>query len=392
MLIRQLTLDDYDQHMDLAQYAFQFSMTPEEQATRKEKFTPGRSWGAFVEDKLAAKLTILPFELYLYGRKLRMGGLASVSTWPEERRQGYVKELLQHSLAVMKEAGQTVSCLAPFSFPFYRKYGWELYVEYKKYTIETAQLPPRAAYEGRVERTDGDLSQLAPVYEAYAARYNGTLIRDEAWWTESVFRRKPRYTAVYSNADGEPRGYILYDIGDRKLTVHEMVYLEESGREALWTFIANHDSMIDKVEIEVPMDDNLPYLLPNPRVKQEIFPYFMARIVDAPAFVSQLALNPAGDGPSQVTVQITDPFAPWNEGAWTLRVDEEGRAALLPGGAAEDGTTELGCTIQALTAMLMGYARPLRLYGYGQLAGSVAAAQRVEQWIPNRQTNLLDFF
>ncbi len=55
-----------------------------------------------------------------------MGGVAGVATYPEYRRSGYVKELLQHSLQTMKKDGYTVSMLHPFAVAFYRKYGWEL--------------------------------------------------------------------------------------------------------------------------------------------------------------------------------------------------------------------------------------------------------------------------
>ncbi len=52
-----------------------------------------------------------------------MGGVAGVATYPEYRRSGYVKELLQHSLQTMKKDGYTVSMLHPFAVSFYRKYG-----------------------------------------------------------------------------------------------------------------------------------------------------------------------------------------------------------------------------------------------------------------------------
>ena len=60
-----------------------------------------------------------------------MGGIAGVATWPENRRQGHVSTLLKHALQEMKSKGQTLSFLHPFSIPFYRKFGWELYAEYK---------------------------------------------------------------------------------------------------------------------------------------------------------------------------------------------------------------------------------------------------------------------
>ncbi|TYP75566.1 GNAT family N-acetyltransferase [Paenibacillus methanolicus] len=396
MPIRQLTSEEFESSMALAQYAFQIHPTPERREEMREKFKPETVWGVFNGTDLEAQLRIIPFELYLYGRQLRMGGIAAVSTWPEQRRKGHVNELLLHALKVMREAGQTISCLAPFAFPFYRKYGWELYVDYKKYTVATALLPRRVATAGQVERTEGDIAELNKVYERYAARYNGTLVRTEAWWQDSVFRRKKKLAAVYKNEAGQAAGYILYEIAERAFNINEMVYLDETARQALWTFVANHDSMIDKVTLEAPMDDNLPYLLPNPRIGQEIVPYFMGRIVDAPAFVEQLRLRVpegASDG-EPITLFIRDEHAPWNDGHWRLEADEAGLWSLRrsgSGGSGEAGA-ELSCGIGTLTALLMGYQRPERLLQDGKLTGADEAASRLERIIPRSQTNLLDFF
>ncbi|TKH33755.1 GNAT family N-acetyltransferase, partial [Paenibacillus polymyxa] len=40
---------------------------------------------------------------------------------------GMVSRLLTHALEEMKTAGQSLSFLHPFSFAFYRKFGWETY-------------------------------------------------------------------------------------------------------------------------------------------------------------------------------------------------------------------------------------------------------------------------
>ncbi|MFB9326856.1 enhanced intracellular survival protein Eis [Paenibacillus aurantiacus] len=394
MPIRQLTSEEFELYMELAQYAFQFHLTPEQREGQREKFKPETVWGVFNDGELEAQLRIIPFELYLYGRKLQMGGIAAVSTWPEQRRKGHVNELLLHALETMRKAGQTISCLAPFAFPFYRKYGWELYVEYKKYTIDTALLPPRVATSGRVERTEGDIAELNAVYERYAACYNGTLARTEAWWQDSVYRRKKKLAAVYKDESGQAAGYILYEIAERAFKINEMVYQDETARQALWTFIANHDSMVERVTLDAPMDDNLPYLLPNPRIGQEIVPYFMGRIVDAPAFVAQLGLRAPAEATSgePLSLRIRDEHAPWNDGHWQLGADEEGNLSLKPATATQGGEPELSCGIGTLTALFMGYQRPERLQRDGRLLGSADAAARLEKMIPRCQTNLLDFF
>ncbi|MBW7459144.1 GNAT family N-acetyltransferase, partial [Paenibacillus sepulcri] len=305
MELRNLTFDDFDASVDLSQYAFQYSVTAEQREERRSRFKPEQVWGIFDHDKLEAQLTVIPLQLYIQGRVFEMGGIAGVSSWPEHRRRGNVALLIRHALLQMREKGRSISCLAPFSFGFYRKYGWETYTDYKKYTIETALFPQRVQVEGRVSLEDADIPLLSRLYEAYASRYNGTLQRSEQWWKDSVLSRKKGYTAVYYRADGEAAGYLLYEIGQRVLTIHEMVYENEQGRQALWTYLASHDSMVEKAVLNAPMDDALPFLLSNPRIGQEIVPYFMARIVDTATFVKQYAFGASGSD-TTLTLQLKD--------------------------------------------------------------------------------------
>ena len=209
--MRQLTADDYEASSALSMYAFQYTLSPEQQEERRRRFKPEQVWGVFAGDRLEAQLMLLPLRIYVQGQLLDMGGIASVSTWPEQRRRGHVARLLKHALLQMRENGQSVSCLAPFSFGFYRKFGWEIYTDYKTYTVDSQLLPPRAESEGRVERIDAEacIPLLSRLYEDYAQSYNGTLARDDEWWRQSVFRRKKGSAAAVPIADYITSGNIF---------------------------------------------------------------------------------------------------------------------------------------------------------------------------------------
>ncbi|GAE05540.1 acetyltransferase, GNAT family [Paenibacillus sp. JCM 10914] len=74
MDIRQLRNDEFDASTALSEYAFQYTMTPEQKEASRANFKPEQYWGIFDEEELQAKLTILPLRIYLQGRKLDMGG------------------------------------------------------------------------------------------------------------------------------------------------------------------------------------------------------------------------------------------------------------------------------------------------------------------------------
>ncbi|MDO7908385.1 GNAT family N-acetyltransferase [Paenibacillus sp. JX-17] len=392
MQIRQLKSHEFDASVELSEYAFQYTLPAEKKEERRNSFKPEQTWGIFDDqDRLQAKFTLIPFQVYLHGQKVKMGGIAGVATWPENRRQGHVSSLLTYALKQMKESGQTLSFLHPFYFPFYRKYGWELYTEHKKYSIPVELLPPKAVVPGKIVRGVQQMEELDAVYQAAAAGYNGTLVRDTEWWTRSVL--PDSHAAVYYSESGMPEGYLLYEIKDKEFICDELVYLNEQARQALWTFIANHDSMVRQVKLDfVPASDMLPSLVPDPRFTQELVPYFMARIVDVQGLIEQYPFA-KGEGAS-LRIGIRDPHAEWNEGVWKLDVNVEGTAQFTAAGSAgeEAADPDVSCDIQALTIMLLGYRRPLALHRTGRLSGSLEAVHRLERWIPQAETFLMDFF
>ncbi|MCK8489088.1 GNAT family N-acetyltransferase [Paenibacillus sp. MBLB2552] len=390
MEIRSLRVEEFDASLNLSEYAFQYKVEMKDREEQRKLFIPERSWGAFENGELLAKLMLLPLHLYVQGRPIPMGGIAGVATWPEHRRSGLVRELLAVALRQMNEQGQILSCLHPFSIPFYRKFGWEVHTDYKKYTMNIDSFPSKTLTTGSVKRDIKNIELLNEIYHSFARQYNGMLVRDEEWWKRMVLGEEG-HTAVYYAESGQPEGYLLYQVKNRELVISEFVFLNETARQGLWTYLANHDSMVTQVVFDrVPADDLLPFLLRDPRCKQETVPYFMARIVNAAAFVAEYSFAvPAATSPIRLSLRIEDGFAPWNEGNWQLAVSPEGKGSLTPANPADFG---LVCDIQTLTALLLGYKRPREMFACGKLSGPGTDAETLERLIPLSQTALLDFF
>ncbi|WP_028558746.1 GNAT family N-acetyltransferase [Paenibacillus pinihumi] len=392
MEIRQLRANEYDSRMELSQFAFQFQISPEDLESGKLTYKHEQDWGVFDEQgNLQSALMLIPLEAWIQGKKFPMGGIAGVATWPEARRQGCVSKLLVQALETMKQSGQSLSMLHPFAFAFYRKYGYELTIERKKYTIETSLLPKRVETPGQVKRMpDPNIEILNAVYERFASRYSGNVVRTEEWWKDRILDRNGRL-AVYYNEQNEAEGYVFYHIEKQIMTIHEYASTNETSRVALWTYIANHDSMISEVSLIVPTDDQLPFLLSNPRIKQEVIPYFMSRIVDAEAFVSQYPWAAAETGAS-VLLTLSDEHAPWNNGTYNLSWSAEGAGKLERNEEAAEHEQAIKCDIQALTAILAGGRKPSFLRETGRINGPEDRIRLLESRIPERLSYLMDFF
>lgn len=317
-MIRKLRSSEIESSIRMSEFAFQYEMTDEERKERVKSMDPNETWVIEENGEILSKATIFPLQVYLDGLIVPMGGVSGVVTWPEHRRSGLVAQLLQRSLEQMRENGQILSFLYPFSIPFYRKYGWELFADMETITLKREQLPPRETYKGTLKRIEKDEKIIDPVYQEWAKKYTGAIVRDEKWWKQSVFKRKKGTLVAYYNEDQQVSGYLIYEVKKQKMTVLELIWLDVDARKGLWNFISNHDSMIESATIKTVAHDRLPFLLTDPKVKRDVSSYFMARIVDVEAFLKIYPFHIKEDG-TTIILHIHDDFCPWNDGIYMIK-------------------------------------------------------------------------
>ncbi|WP_142315948.1 GNAT family N-acetyltransferase [Bacillus cereus] len=385
MNVIQLKEDKFREALRLSEYAFQYKVDEERLQQQLTKMKESHEiYGIMEGEDLAAKLHLIPFHIYIGKEKFKMGGVAGVATYPEYRRSGYVKELLQYSLQTMKKDGYTVSMLHPFAVSFYRKYGWELCANLVTCHMIKSDLVMKKQVNGTVKRfnKENHPEEVEKLYEVFAERFSGMLVREKNWWLQAVY--DDLTLAIYYDEDKTAAGYMLYKIENYKMTVEEFVPLHNEARNGLWNFICQHDSMIKELEMTVSETEPLLYSLQEPRVKTEIKPYFMGRIVDVEQFLKQYELS-WNNVQQEVILHITDAFAPWNNVAVRLANHE---ITIV------EETTEKGIKldITALSAIMLGYKRPLELNELELISGSDEAIRSFENLVPVRKPFIYDFF
>ncbi|PDZ31116.1 GNAT family N-acetyltransferase [Bacillus toyonensis] len=385
MNVIQLQEDKFREALRLSEYAFQYKVNEErlqQQITRMKE--SHEIYGIMEGEDLAAKLHLIPFHIYIGKETFKMGGVAGVATYPEYRRSGYVKELLQHSLQTMKKDGYTVSMLHPFSVSFYRKYGWELCADLLVCHMTKSDLVMKKQVNGTVKRfnKENHPEEVEKLYETFAERVSGMLVREKNWWLQVVY--DDLALAIYYDENKTAAGYMLYKIENYKMTVEEFVPLHNEARNGLWNFICQHDSMIKELEMTVSENEPLLYTLQEPRVKTEVKPYFMGRIVDVEQFLKQYEFN-WNDVQQEVILHITDSFAPWNNVVVRLANHE----LTIVEEATEKG---IKLDINALSTIMFGYKRPLELNELELISGSEEAMGSFENLVPVRKPFIYDFF
>lgn len=383
--IYKLSEKNYDEIFALSEFAFQYQMNDEERSRKEEEAARHRIFGCYVDNELAGKLHIIPLEVFIQGTRFSMGGISSVATWPEYRRQGVAKKLLKKSLSDMKEKGEVVSLLHPFNVGFYRKYGWELAFNRKKYSLPIEKLKRDWKTAGYVRRNQ-DVKLLHDIYTDYAKSYNGMLVRDEAWWKQRVLTDQGAQVRVAYNSAGEPEAYLIYTVRKNILNVLDLAYRNNNGIQLIYEFLSNHDSMAEKIEMTVPENDLLPLMLHDPTFSQEIEPYFMARIVDVHAF---LQIYPFINKDKTVKLEVTDEILPENDGCYVMKTNKNKTDVTK---IQEKTDTGISCSVQQLTALLLGFVRAPELWERGFIAGDKTAIHLLDEIIPQKTPYFADFF
>ncbi|GAA0304783.1 putative acetyltransferase [Gracilibacillus halotolerans] len=388
--IRKIDTHINEEILRMSEYAFQYRLTEAEFKRKKKDIQNHSVFGSFEEGNLAAKVHIIPLEVFINRQTYKMGGVAGVATWPEYRRSGHVKGLLKQSLQDMKEKGQVLSFLHPFSIPFYRKYGWELIFEQKKLKIPINDLRKKWNIDGKVRRTpfnEDAISVIQPVYESFAKNYNGPLTRDINWWMNRIWN-EDLVVAIGYNEKDEADSYIIYKVKNRIFQVEDYAYHSLFGLKRILEFMSNHDSMVDYIEIKVPANEKMDLLFQDRQLEQQVKAYFMGRIVNVEKFLQQFPYK-ASEGFKPFQLRVEDAFMPENSGTYVFEQDQHTITIKK-----QDNTDYpvIECSVQQLTAIMLSYQTAQELAAMGLITGDEQSIEQLNSLVPVQQTYMPDFF
>lgn len=389
--IQKLNEDYFDDVYALSEFAFQYKLTDEEKRKKRKETQRHSIWGWIEDGELAAKVHIIPLQIHLQKQVFKMGGIASVATWPEYRRGGKIRQLLRASLYEMKEKGQIVSLLHPFSIPFYRKFGWELTFSHREINIPINKLKKNwntNGYLRRKKNNEETIEILHTAYTNFASQFAGPLDRDKNWWRERVLNNDDIIAVAY-NENKDLEGYIVYHVKNNILRVRDMAYQSLNGRQLLYQFISNHDSMALHATMRLPENHSLDLLVEDPNFEQKSISYFMSRIVDVEAFLKKYPYRMPADF-QPFALKVEDSFMEENSGTYVMEKTASG-ISVLRVQKAEDIPT-LSITVQQLAVVFFGYQRPSELSALQLIDGDKGAWKRLEDIIAKQQAYFPDFF
>ena len=386
--VRALGEDDLKQMFAVREVAFlESSDLSDPKTLQRYKDRLPYTRGYFEEGALTSVYTLFPFEMYLAGVRVKMGGLAGVASKPEYRRRGHIATLLGDALEQLRAAGVGWCLEYPFDPRFYARYGWQSVYSGALVEVPSEKfLVGRAPDAVRLEREE--IEQLRPIYKRWAQGYNFTLSRDDGArpdWTRHV--RQPweaRDRLIYRLEDA----YCLLDFREDEtersvLNVHDYAFLSPAGRRNLFTFLGSFHGQVDRVSLHLP--DGEPHLLDWQAYVLENDEALQARVVDVKIALESLSSTRE----TFFTLRVADDFCKWNNQTFAVTLGEKNEVAL-----SQTSSPDLSLDVRTLALLLSGSLSAEAVRRAGLLEGDVEVARALASLAGERTSfmPLSDYF
>lgn len=378
--IRAARADEMDDFNRCTAYAFA-GPPPGAADALPNTLAPEWSTCGFVDGRLAVTTGAYPFKMRLNGAGIGVAGVTAVASYPEFRRQGYLRQVMEHSLAEQRERGQSVAILWASYAGIYQRFGYGLASSRISYDFDPRLVPfreelPVTGSVGLVPKDDA-VDLIAPVYKEFSAPRNIMLQRAGIYWQTGVLGFQPGKTihvAVYRNGAGVVRGYLVYGVRSpdqdtpgpwQILQVRDMVALDPEAYRAIWAYIRRHD-LVRLVQMQAAPDDLGPDLLLEPRqLMRRVQDAIWLRVVDVARALPQRPYGAAG----ALRFEIEDELCDWNRGCFSLETDGEQTEVKR-----SEGRPDLVMPVRTLGSLISGYAPASQLQRAGLLQASDASA------------------
>ncbi|MGH7776144.1 MAG: GNAT family N-acetyltransferase [Candidatus Dormibacterales bacterium] len=276
-------------------------------------------------------------------RSVEVAAVSFVAVLPTHRRRGVLTGLMRAQLEEMHERGVLAAILYASETPIYGRYGygvatWESRLEIERARARFVRPAAPGAHLRHVPK-DGAAAVMAPLWDRVRRTRPGMVGVGPQWWREMIADEtlwregmtEPRFVACEVGGeegclvhrlkadwtDGQPAG---------RLEVLHLVATGDSAYAALWRFCLEMDLVSTVVARRRPPSEPLRLLLADARAVRAVSDDGLwLRLVDVPG-----ALEARGyEGEGTLILAVRDPFCPWNEGVYELRV-EAGRASCRP--------------------------------------------------------------
>ena len=323
----------------------------------------------------AASLTTSP------GRLADAWAISSVTVRPTHTGRGIARAMLEGELRTAASAGYPLAALTVSEATLYARYGFAPAAMTADWRIATR----RVSWTGPTPDGRVDLISAAQWREEIEELHNRVRRNEpghiDAWglrWDqlaglagEDRERTRRIQAARYVDQDGATRGLMIYrvagsddDFADSTLTIDKLTTETDDAYAALWRLAVTMPLVGTVTAPMRRLTEPVRWMIGDWRAAQ-LSPRdnLWLRILD----VRRTLESRRFQGPGRLRLEVSDPLG-HADGAYVLRVDDEGNAAVSAADASSDHLPRLGLGIADLSAVFLG----------GVSVGTLVSAGRVK--------------
>lgn len=349
-------------------------------------FSLERTVGGFEGDTVVSTSRNYPLDLMLLGgASLHTAAVSAVTVLPTHRRRGLLREMMTRLLDDAVEHEEPVSILTASEATIYGRFGFgpstrALSVRIAKRDLEFSRPRP----EGRLRLVDvHEAGKVEPeVFERVWRASPGAVSRPELWWYhhyDPTFGN--RFDVVYESPSGSVDGYVTYSVRDKwdaagaahVLSIRELIGCTPDAVHALWRYLGEIDLVGTIIDISIPMDSPLPWLLTSLRAVgvNSIGDNLWTRLLDVPVALGARTYAATG----RLVFAIDDPARPGGAADGTFALDGGPDGATV---TRSDAEPDLVCDVSVASTAWLGGVRWSELAVAGLVeersAGALATA------------------
>ena len=317
-------------------FLFGFDEKKTEEKVKKqaagEEPRDGECWGLFDDDgNMQTSFKTSRENVMFHGNVVSLSEVNMVGSLPESRGSGNVRALMAEVLRTFRARGDLFATLMPFSFAFYRKFGFDLIEKKLTQKIPIEELQPfTSTLTVRQVRSAEDMPALRSMYERSIRDRNLSPLRTEKDWEyhgngefgqpDWFTRDKQKYTYIFSDVKGD-HAWIQFvfdqkDILTGDMRVTELVYDSPEAFRSVLAFIYGMRAKLVNVVITIPEKLDLSFLIPEcSHAEQTLGGHLMGRVLDVEKAL-QLMYQPEGTG--EYHIRVVDEFLSENTGTYLV--------------------------------------------------------------------------
>jgi Predicted acetyltransferase involved in intracellular survival and related acetyltransferases len=353
MIIRPLRPDENGKSVSVCSVAFSFSADIAQAG--KEQLN-SEIIGAFLDDNETLTAMIYPnsYKSSYCGTFLPSVGIGGVASLPEHRRSGCIRSIFNEIFRLAPERGWATSYLYPFSYDYYRKFGYEKVLNNKTIKIPSSALGKIERNTDAVLYTGGVLiDDIVGIYNKFAAHHNIMFLRDATSHAYSAEPHKSRRFTYVWYSSLQPSSYATVTVEGNTMTVKELVYNDPTGLAGILGFLRMYEGQANEYYFaQLPEESELEFLL-GEYVNCE---YGLHSMAMGRVLLVEKLLNtnkyPEISGHFKLRV---DDFLDYNRGVY--EVEYSGGAAevkKLSGAAFDTADYDVSMAIPALSRVMIG--------------------------------------